>query len=540
MIPPLSATAKQWVEKTLSGMSDDQCLGHLLCPEDRKYTPEQWAALLRDVPVGSVFLSRHNSADWLAKTAAIQGASEIPVLVASDLEHGAGCMIADGGVDFPWAMACGAANSVELAYQMGLSTGQDGRAHGIHWTFGPVADLNRNVNNPVTNIRSLGDDPKRAVPILSAWIRGIQEHGRVAATAKHWPGDGIDDRDQHLCTSVNGLSMYEWRSYFGPMWRAAFDAGVMSVMAGHISLPAYEQCRHVAEAMPATLSRRLQMDLLRGEFGFDGVLVSDAAPMIGLTSRCPAEDLALRNVLAGSDVFLFSDARQDFARLKRALREGELTEERLRTSVRRVLEMKARLGLHERLSIPMASPQERANAEKAAQQMADQSVTLLRRNAATPLKLKPGARVLTVTIRYPGFHLHMTSSLPLVDEELRKRGMSVEHVDNPSHSWLIEKAPEFDAVFVNFAVVPHSHMGTVRLTGDLIMPFWRGFWLRCPNAVFTSFGNPYTLYELPHLPNFYATYGFPAVSQIAAVRAWLGETQPIATAPFTMPAVVEV
>ena len=144
---------------------------------------------------------------------------------------------------------------------------------------------------------------------------------------------------------------------YGRVWKAAIDAGVLSIMVGHISLPAYEGLENdPARAMPATLNPRLQIDLLRNELGFEGVIVSDAAPMIGITSRVPGAEEALQNILAGSDVFLFANPRQDFASLKQAFESGRLTPQRVDQSVRRVLEMKARLGLNQNVeSVPLTA-----------------------------------------------------------------------------------------------------------------------------------------------------------------------------------------
>jgi len=535
MLKSLTLEQSAWVEQTLASMSVEECVGHLICPEQRKYKPEDWAAIMEDVPLGSVFFGRMDPGELRECLDAVQSGARIPVLVASDLEHGAGCMV-EGCLDFPWPMACGAANSPEMMLEMGRATAREGREHGIHWTFSPVADLNYNFQNPVTNIRSLGDDPELVARLIVPLIIGLQEGGLLAATAKHFPGDGMDDRDQHLCTSVNSMDMDEWRAAYGKVWRATIDAGVMSIMSGHISLPAYEgMSAHPSTALPATLSRQLQVNLLRDELGFDGVIVSDAAPMIGLTSRVHSTEVAVQNILAGSDVFLFAEPREDYQLLLNAVKKGRITEERLKESARRMLEMKARLGLHTDVRGAEVAEGEKDGFQKVAASLARKSITVLRKDRNVPVSLKGGAKVLNVIINHEKARSHLSSDLPVVTEELRKRGFKVDELHNPSHSDIIEKAPEYDHVFVNLVITPHALVGTVRMVGSTIMPFWRSFWVDYPHVTITSFGSPYHLYELPHLPNMVLAYGPSLDSQRAAVAAWLGEYEPKGECPVKMP-----
>lgn len=525
--PAFAKTGKEWVERTLASLTVDEAIAHLLCPENRNYSEADWESLFDQVPLACLF-GRDIPVEKL------QCRSRRPLLIAGDLEHGAGAHL-PGCTDFPWSLAVGAAHSVELTRRMGTATAAEGLSRGTNWTFSPCVDLSLNANNPVVNIRSMGDDPRRVAKLAAAWIKAMQRGG-IAACAKHFPGDGVDDRDQHLCTSVNSLGVEAWWRTYGRVWRAVIEAGVMSIMPGHISFPAYEKPgRAVSKALPATLSRRLQIDLLRRELGFEGVIVSDAAPMIGLTSRVREEEAALGNILAGGDVFLFADPVADFGRLKAAWKRGVLTETRIRESVRRILTMKAKLGLHE--PRPAARPDSEAYARDA-RALAEKAIVLYRRNAVTPIALRPGAKVLTVTLKYDhAANGKFSRDLPAVDEELRERGFEVTHVVNPSHAELRQAANGYDAVFVNFAIVPHAVIGSIRLTGPAIMPFWRAFWHDCPRAVFTTFGNPYHLYELPHLPNYWIAGGPNEVSQRAAVRAWLGEIKATAKCPVKIPGI---
>jgi beta-N-acetylhexosaminidase len=255
--------------------------------------------------------------------------------------------------------------------------------------------------------------------------------------------------------------------------------------------------------------------------------------MIGISSRVGREEKALNNILSGSDMVLFCEPREDFHRLMAAVRDGRLPLARVDQSVRRVLEMKARLGLQLNTGSAPLSVEEKESFNADARQVAEKSITLLRENDVTPLTLKPGARVLTVTVSYTVSG--QPDPLSAVDEGLRARGLEVDHLSGMDGGYLRDHAQEYDAVFVNVVVYPHARIGTIRLTGDLTGVFWESFWPDCPNTIFTAFGSPYLLYELPHLPNLYATYGHGIAAQEEVVRAWLGEITPSGRCPVRLP-----
>ena len=537
MLQELSNSQAKWVESTLNSMTMEELVGLLICPESRKYTQQDWLDIFDKVPLGNIFFGNNNAKEMKNTLTAIQNKAKHPVIVAVDMEQGMG-LACDFGTNFPEQMALAAAGDTELTREMGRILAREVRPLGVHWTFSPVADLNYNFNNPVTNIRSFGDDAAKVAEMVKAAVQGRQENGLLAATVKHFPGDGMDDRDQHACTSVNTMPMDQWRETYGKVWKAAIhDAGVMSIMSGHISLPDYQGYEiDPEEAMPATLCHKLQVDLLRNELGFKGVLVSDAAPMIGITSRVSAEDMAVENIVNGSDVFLFAEPVEDHKRLMRAVKSGRLSEERVYESARRVLEMKARLNIHENpFGIKLTEAEVSQNIQSA-QKAADKSITLLKNNGKLPVSLKKGAKVLTVTLTYKE-HSRKPADLEYVDKELIARGFEVDHLFCPEHNALIGKAGDYDAVFLNFLVTMHMKLGTIRATAEAIMPLWRAFYKNCDNVVCTSFGNPYLSYEQPHLPNLYLTYGASEVTQKAAVKCWLGEIKAEGICPVHQPKV---
>ncbi len=535
MLKSLTAEQRIWVNTILDGLTLEQQVGQLLCPMIPHYRTDDWLRLLDQVPLGALFIPRMPGFVIREMLTSIQEASPIPLLVAGDLEHGA-LAIADEGTVFPWPMAAGAASDLELISIMGRATAAEARHYGLHWNFGPVVDLNLNFNNPITNIRSLGDDPERIIRLSVPLIRSLQAGDQIAATAKHFPGDGVDDRDHHISGSVNSLPMAQWQETYGRVFQAAIDAGVMSIMPGHISLPDYQGYRqNPDDAPPATLSRDLLTSLLREEMGFDGLIVSDASRMIGLTSRAAAAERAALSIAAGIDMYLFADPLQDFNYLLTSLKNGLLPAERVRDAARRVLELKARLHLNDNPFGQPPSEIDKASFRQAAQEMADKSITVLRSDGRPPLALQTGARLLTVTIGEINRMLG-AEDLTVFDEELRRRGFNVTHLLNPNNAELREGLAGHDAVFINVYTMPFAVIGTVRtVIGHLNSWSWRSIFVDNPQVVYTAFGSPYLLYEMPHIPNLMVTYGANEVQQKAAVKVWLGEIEPLGICPVRLP-----
>jgi len=536
MIQSLTSQQRGWVDKTLDSLSVEQCIGQMLNVSRPEEGAAYWLDLFEQVPVGCMSARTASAEAYRALLAEIQTRVPIPFLVLANMEHGA-AEWPGYGTAYPWPMAAGAADDEALVATMGQAIAVEARHIGVNWVLNPVVDLNYNPDNPITNIRSMGDDPDRVSRLATAWIQALQAYG-VAATAKHFPGDGVDDRDQHLVSTVNTLPFQKWMRTYGRVWRAAIDAGVMTVMPGHISLPDYQGYADCPEAAPpATISRKLLIDLLRQELGFDGLIVSDSTSMVGLTSRVKPEERAVSAVAAGIDVYLNADPERDFRFLVQAVRDGQLPEEQIRMSARRVLELKAQLNLHEAPLGPAPTSEQQAGFERAAQDMADKSIVVLRTDGRPPVRLAAGASVLTVTIGQLS-PMRGQPDLDVFDEALRARGFQVEHLLNPNTRELLAAAQAHDAVFVHVYVMPFTTMGTVRVSGGGFGSWgWRSLFNEHPCVMYTAFGSPYVAYELPHVPNLIATFGDTPVSQRAAVKVWLGEMDARGTLPVRMPRV---
>lgn len=308
--------------------------------------------------------------------------SEIPPLITSDFENGCGGMI-KGLTAFPLMMGLGATADSELAYDYGKATALEARQVGANWTFSPVCDLNKNRRNPLVNNRALTDDENLACLMLPQIVRGMQDHG-LCACAKHFPGDGVDYRDQHIITTENRMPMERWYETFGKVYRKLIEADLDSVMAGHITLPDYPQEYSAMNNMPfpATLNKALITDLLKGELGFEGVVVTDALNMGGFHGFFDTHEQAeIEAFKAGCDMLLWP-SKNYAMNLEKAVLSGEVPMERLDDAVRRILRIKKKVGLFEKNHKRFydLTQEDKAFIKDVQTRCAEKSITLLRDN----------------------------------------------------------------------------------------------------------------------------------------------------------------
>ncbi len=524
-----------WVEQTLNKMSLDQKIGQLLHPCIHPSASEtERVETLGGVEPGGLFLFSGMHDEFVAATRWFQERSAVPVIVSSDLENGAGRMIHDA-TTFSDLMALSATGSEELAYEMGRATAVEGRAYGVHWAFAPIVDVNINPFSPGTNTRSLGDDPDRIARMARAVIRGMQEHG-LCATAKHFPGSGADDRDQHICNTINPLRMDAWFKVSGYPFQQAIDAGVWSIMIGHISLPAWDMGdgSHIQNAPPATLSRRILVDLLRDRMGFQGVIITDAMNMGGVRAFGKQDEIVPATIEAGCDMILFSNARQDFDALRKAVEEGRLSEERIVESARRILVLKETLGLHEKRDRLRLTEADNKRFQRIALEISEKAVTLIRdRNQILPLKLENGTRVLSYHFRGDP-----ARNVDDFDELLRERGVDVDRYDETAAGKLLEinDFEAYDAIILNAVFGPSWGTNRIRPAGDYMRDVWALINSHHPNLILVSYGSPYIIYETPHMPFAINAYSHDSKMPKAVLRVLTGDLVATGTSPVNLEA----
>ncbi len=526
----------------INKLTDEELCGQVLCLDIStfKCDDEKIKRFIDDNKPGGLFI--HNMPVEKVKEYAAYANSvcKYPVLVAADTENGPGSVFSDI-VELPHPMAWGACDDESLIERAGELTAQIMRRRGVNFTLAPVADINVNPDNPVVNIRAISDSPRTVAKLASAYVRGLQKDGLMAATAKHYPGDGVDDRNQHFCTTVNTLSKEEWDRSFGVVYKSVIDAGVASIMAAHISLPAYEGCSNRYDAPPSIFSKKLMGDLLRGELGFDGCIISDAMSMIGACSVCPLDQIAPRYLAAGGDMVLFPEAR-DREYLLKALANGELSRERLLDAVRRIIELKKKVRLFENEADVLANTEEGAEEEicTLATEMAERSIKIVRdKNNILPLKnLKKGDKILMINwyLEPKGRREEENTQLKIMEEELRARGFEVDVYHRINHKQIKEILPNYAAVFVNSRISSRDYYEVTLRVGHLdgITVFWRGYLLEHPRLIFVSYGDPYKLYEVPYVKAYVNAFSASESSQRAVVKLVLGEIEHRAKNPVAL------
>ena len=552
------AGARRWVDATLARLTLEEKIGQLLMPSFRAVytssdsrTYDDLAALVREQRVGGfiVFGARRPRPDVLLNPGysatglgeplnaaslvnRLQAISDQPLLLAADFETGVGFRLA-GGTVFPHAMAFGAAGDPRLAFEAGRVTATEARAIGVHVNFAPVVDVNNNPRNPVINIRSFGEDPRRVGALARAYVAGLQAGGMLA-TVKHFPGHGDTDVDSHIgLPTINHPRARLERIELVP-FRAGLAAGAAAVMTAHIQLPALEP----APATPATFSARIVDGLLRDELGFGGLVFTDSMRMRAVSALVPPGEAAVRAVAAGHDVVLHSPAdAAAFDALRAAVSAGRIGEDRIDRSVRRILGAKARLGLHRRRRVGLdalpAVVGTRAH-RAVARAVSERSLTLLRDDARhVPLPTPRSGAVLYLSVLdYPaGWGIGAPSRTLIPALERRWPNLTaIELSDRTPLSEIElvrETARRYDAVVAGVFVRTASYSGRMDLAPalvDLLAKLGEDSAASGRPFVAVLFGNPYAAAFLADLPALLLTYDFYDLAEASAARAVAGET----------------
>ncbi len=379
----------EWVKSTFDNMTLDEKCGQVFCPMGFSSEEDTLRTLVQKIGVGGMMYRADTAKNIQDTHRKIQELAKIPLLLAANTEAG-GDGIAFEGTSFGKPMAVVATNDPENGYRMGLVACREGAALGMNWSFAPIVDINYEFHNPITNVRTFGDDPEKVIAFAGRYMDGADACD-VAVAIKHFPGDGVDERDQHILTSVNSLSVKEWDESYGHVYQTLIDKGAKTVMVGHISQPSYVMALNPGASReemlrPASLSKELLTGLLRGKLKFNGLISTDATPMVGFTAAMPRERAIPTAIACGCDMILFNKSlEEDLGYLESGLKNGLLTQERLDEAVLRILATKASLHLHQKQRQGKLVPGQDAlevvgcARHKAwAREVAEKSVTLVR------------------------------------------------------------------------------------------------------------------------------------------------------------------
>jgi beta-N-acetylhexosaminidase len=580
----LTSDGNKWVEKTLKKMSLEEKIGQLiqirayadfLNVESNEY--KQVSESIKKYHLGSVLLTVRIADGFLVKdlpyeaaaiTNLFQKEAKLPLLVAADFERGLSMRLNETPA-FPHAMAFGATQNPAFEERFAAITAQESRAIGVHWNYFPVADVNINPKNPIINTRSFGEDPQQVAAMVAAYVKASRENG-LLSTAKHFPGHGDTATDSHLGVATVGGDLPRLNSVEIPPFQKAIDSGVDSVMVAHVTIPALEPDTDKV----ASTSHKIVTDLLKDKLHFQGLVVTDALEMHGLTRLYPengpnpAGRAAVDAVKAGNDMVLLpSDLDGAFNGLLQAAHAGELPQSQIDASVRKVLRAKASLGLHKARLVDLEQVSRivsRPESIDFAQQVADSAVTLVR----------DGGQVLplvTLGTGAQGSAYRLTGGIPAVvgvvitddvrseygrvfEIELRRRarGTKVYFVDaanaNGMTPEIVEAVKQAQKIVIAAYVVPTAAKQTVvngqltntvglnDATGNLMQQLLQA---AAAKTAVIAMGNPYLAMNFPGVQTYVCTYSNAPTSERSAVKLLFGEMQVKGKLPVTLPGIAQ-
>jgi beta-N-acetylhexosaminidase len=543
-LSPFGPAEEKWVWATLSRLTLEEKIGQMVAwryngrfvGSDSDYR-KGLKDLIVNQKIGGLIIFAGEVYETAHLTNDLQALAKIPLLIAADFEWGAAMRI-NGTTLFPPLMALGATGSEDLAYQMGRITAVEGRAMGIHMTYAPVVDVNVNPDNPVISTRSAGENPEDVGRLTAAFVRGCQENGMIA-TAKHFPGHGDTALDSHtlLPTIPGGRERLEEVELYP--FAQAIKAGVQAVMTAHLHVPALDP----TPGLPATLSPLIITDLLRKRMGFQGLIVTDSMGMGGITNSFTPQDAALKAVRAGVDMVLLPpDPPGVIEALIKAVSSGEIPVSRVDESVRRILALKARLGLpKDRFADIAQIPQKIASKAhlQQAQLTFEKSITLVK-NGDDILPLSPATLLKKIAVFSLSSDADDYFAGSVLTREVRKRlpGAYVFYADAFTGEEFIReaKARAADADVVILALF--SSLRTAKGTVDLIarhVDLVREMAWAKKNTIVLSFGSPYFLRHFPEVDAYICLYRNTVQAQEVAARAIFGEIAIEGRLPVSIP-----
>ena len=395
-----------WVDSVFNSLSLDEKIGQVLMPRANSnptYDTTRLYSIVRDYHVGGfVFFAGYptNQARLVNK---LQSMSKVPMFIGMDLEWGLNMRL-DSTVRYPYQMTLGAIQGNDaLIEKMGYQIAQQCKRMGVHINYAPVVDVNNNPLNPVINFRSFGEDRELVTQKSLAYMRGLQKGG-IITSAKHFPGHGDTGVDSHYDIPVLNHSRSRLDSLELYPYKELINNGLQGIMVGHLSIPSLDTTASLA----STLSRPIVNGLLREEMKFEGLVFTDAMDMKGATKMFPEGTANVKAFLAGNDILeTFVDVPAAFNAIKKALLNGEITEEELNIRVKRILNAKAWADLQAYKPIEIDHLIEDLNpisAEVLNKSLAEKSLVLLKNpEDLVPLRNLEKRKIATLAIGKPNY-----------------------------------------------------------------------------------------------------------------------------------------
>lgn len=507
---------EKWVNDTFAGMTTEDKIGQIFCETIWNCNDEEEEEAFSGIKPGAIMF-RGGTRDKLIKyVRSMSERSDIPLLFSGNFEIG-GRGVLEDGTFFGSQMQIAATGDPAFAEMLGSISAKEGGEVGCNWSYAPIIDLNYNYMSPVTCTRTFGNDPEQVISMAQAYMKGCHDNG-MAVAVKHFPGDGMDFRDQHWLASVNTKSVEEWDDTYGKVYRSLIEAGADSVMAAHIKCPAYTKYFSPGltdqEIMPASLSPELLGGLLRGRLKFNGVIVSDDTHMAGFTNAMQREKAIPSMIAAGVDMMLFTvNHDEDVSFMKKGYEAGIITPKRLDEAVLRILALKAKWKLYERRWPEAKAEKSCINCrehQKVAYECADRAITLVKdRDQLLPVTPEKYRRILLINIESVSSVRYSTNpQYANFMDGLRKRGFQVTEID-------LKEIPSIGKSGVTFAEIKNKYDLMLYYLGakagyriiwkSVVMGEIPSYTKDIPTLA-VSFQSPYLLMDIPMVGTYINAY----------------------------------
>lgn len=525
----LDETQEKWVMEKKQELTLEQKVGQLFCVMGGDYELTELTDMVRAGKIGGV-LFRPDTTEHIQKQYQIlDKAAKVPLLKAANLEEGGAGAISDGTL-FGWPMLVSAADDDGMVEKFANVCAVEGQRVGINWSFSPVCDLDLNYRNPITNVRSYGSDKERVKRNTEIYVKAMQNCG-MAACAKHFPGDGVDFRDQHLHPTYNNLTAEEWYASYGMIYKNLIENGLMSIMAGHIVQPnvardinpslTFEEC------LPASQSRELLTGVLREKYGFNGVITTDATIMGGYCMAMERRYALPRSIMAGCDMLVFNtNFAEDYAYLLDGVREGLLTEERLDEAVERILALKACVCGIDEENRKRGLTEESIEAARWHRECADKAVTLVKNVNPQVLPITKEKYDSIRLISLGKDKVAEGSIIEIVQEFLQRKGFETEHYnpyEDNLHGCKDLQKRRLTLYLANYEQA--SNQTEVRIHWCEKHALDSPRFLNEEDCIFISFANPYHLQDVPRIKTYINAYTATRSTIEAVIEKLLGESE---------------
>lgn len=471
------------LQKKVDSLTVDELLLSVICPN----VSAGGDTTVRNTTSVFVHPTEKEKAIKIAKD--INDGREVPTLIVSDMEFGAGNAIL-GAVEFPSMMAACASGDDSLAYEMGTVAAREALEAGYHWTFGPCVDILMNHSSPIVSIRTSGDNADDVIKYGGAYMRGLQDSGLIA-TLKHFPGDGCSPDDQHLAPTVNPLSRQDWDESFGKVYSSLIEQGAMAVMPGHISLPAYDSPDENGIYPPATVSKVLLTDVLKGKLGFGGIIVSDAVNMGGFCGYKNLYEASAMFFEAGGDCLLFMHGTDEYlSEMKKHISSGLLSLDTLKNRAYRMMCFASHyFELRNAMEIPA---HDREYALSVSRKMVNKCVQIdYDRVNLLPFDITTETKIAHVILMNEGMAERATPDA--LTEGLCALGATVTELCDPGPDTLCRAAKSGDYDLIICSVVAGASWGlnTSKLCGPVARNLMCGWTRFGTPTLFISYKSPY-------------------------------------------------